>query len=188
MAGAPLGNKNAVGYGRPYNEGFSNEEIIQIGKDLLTWIKECDEKKSEVVHLSQFYSELKEICYSQWQSIIRRDCFLPYYDRAREWMGKRILNNKELPQSYGNRFLGIYFKEIKDNEREIVEHKVDYEIKKKKEADATQSYPNDKVNDAQLAWIKAQAVIEKQSAKIEELERKINESQPKADQLDQSGK
>ena len=144
--GAPIGNKNAVGHGRPPNPGYSDAEVIQLGEEMLQWIRDCDNNpKCDVVHLSEFYSEIKGIAYSQWKSLINdRSCFLPYYEKAKEWMGKRILKNTNLPTAYGSRFLNIYFKEIRDTEREIMKEKVDYEISKKLEMEENRRLsPND---------------------------------------------
>lgn len=129
--GAPKGNKNGVGHGRPPRVGFSNEEIIVLGKELLDWCKRCDVDKTEVVHLSEWYSEIKEISYSYWRELGQRIEFAPYYERAMLWMGKRILKNKKLAQSYGNRFLGIYFKEIREMEWENKKREIDYETDKR---------------------------------------------------------
>ena len=84
-----------------------------------------------MVHLSEWYSEIKEISRAQWKSIIQRDCFLPYYERALNWMGVKLLKNKRLSIAYGSRFLGIYFNEVKEYERDILQHKVDYEYRQK---------------------------------------------------------
>ncbi len=179
---APMGNKNAVGHGRPANPGFSDEEVIALGEELLKWCQEQDNnEKSDVVHLSEWYSEIKRIAPSQFEAMKLRSCFVGYYEKAMKWMGKRILKNTKMPSAYGSRFLGIYFKEVKEHEMETVEHKIDYEIKKKKEADLSSSYPSDKINDAQIAWIKAQAAIEELQKKNKELEEKLLASQPKAD-------
>jgi hypothetical protein len=130
--GAPKGNQNAVGYGRPPNPGYSDEEVLRLGKELISWMIQCDKDPNcDIVHLSEWYSEIKNMPRSQWQAICVRACFLPYYERAKEWMGKRILKNKDLPTAYGSRFLGIYFSDIREHEREIAEHKIDYEISKK---------------------------------------------------------
>lgn len=183
----PKGNKYGVGYGRPPNPGFSDQELIKLGEELLTWIENQDKNKTDIVHLSEFYSEVKELPYSQWNSICQRECFLRYYERARDWMGKRILKNKELPTAYGSRFLGIYFKDVHQHERELTEHKIDYELAKKQEiAQKQASYPNDEQNEAKLAWVKAQGVIQDQAAKIKELEAKLNESIAKANPVNQS--
>lgn len=130
-AGAPLGNQNGVGHGRPPNEGFSNEELVSLGEDLLAWMRNADEEKAEIVHLSEWYSVLKGIRRSQWKSIIQRDCFLPYYERALDWLGVRLLKNKNLPIAYGHRFLAIYFSEIRDHERAVMREKIDYELTQK---------------------------------------------------------
>lgn len=132
---APKGNKNSVGHGRPVKEGFSNEELITLGEELLKWMKECDsDKKCDVVHLSEWYSEIKGIDRVYWKdSICSRPCFSAYYNRAMEWMGKRTMKNKKLSTVYGNRFLGVYFKELDDNEHEKEKKRIDYVHDKNKE-------------------------------------------------------
>ncbi len=133
MMAPPKGNKFGVGYGRPPKEGFSDDEVIALGEELLLWLKSCDaDKKCDVVHLSEWYSEIKQIPPSYWkESLAKRPCFSTYYERALLWMGKRLLKNKKLPTSYGNRFLSIYFKEIDDQEFEVEKRKIDYLVEKK---------------------------------------------------------
>jgi len=130
---APKGNKNAVGNGRPPKEGYTDGELILLGTELLAWMKACDEdKKCDVVHLSEWYSEIKDICPKYWKdSICKRPCFSAYYEKAMKWMGKRILKNKKLAPSYGNRFLPIYFREINESEWESRKAEIDYEHEKK---------------------------------------------------------
>ena len=133
---APKGNKFGRGYGRPPKEGFSDEECIALGEELFAWMEECDEdKKCDVVHLSEWYSEIKGITPSYWKdSLKHRPSFSSYYEKAHMWMGKRILKNKNLPPSYGNRFLPIYFKEVSDIEFEQRKREIDYIDDKKKNA------------------------------------------------------
>jgi hypothetical protein len=145
-SGAPLGNKNGIGYGRPANPGYSNDELIILGNELVDWMEKVDARGLEVVHLSEWYSGIKGIPRAQWKSIIQRDCFLPYYERAISWIGVKILKSKQLPTAYGSRFLGIYFSEIREHEREITEQKIDYELGKK--ADMNRTIPS---NDVLLA-------------------------------------
>jgi len=138
---APAGNKNAVGHGRPPNPGYSDEECIQLGEDLLIWMND-NLKAKDIVHMSQFYSQLKGIPRSQWESLCDRSCFHAYYERFRDWIGVKILLNKDMPSSYGNRFLPIYFKQVAEVEFEVEKKKIDYLEEKK----AKQSFNNDDVS------------------------------------------
>jgi len=177
------GNKHGVGYGRPTNPGFSDPEVIILGEELLKWCAEQDDNEdSNIVHLSEWYSEIKGIAPSQWESLAQRPCFLAYYEKAIKWMGKRILKNNQMASAYGSRFLGIYFREVREHEREIVEHKVDYEIKKKQEI-GKEGYSLDQVNDANLALIRAQGIIAAQAEQLKEKDKIIDELKPKADPI-----
>jgi hypothetical protein len=167
------GNKHAVGYGRPPNPGFADEDLLKLGEELMQWMKmQDDDPRSDVVHLSEWYSEIKNISPTQWESICIRKCFNGYYDKARIWMGKRLLKNKDLHQSYGNRFLNIYFKDVKKEERESVEHKIDYELKKKAEMAVAQGLPpNDPNLDLILEAIKENKRLKQE---LDDLKSKTN--------------
>lgn len=121
-------NKLAVGLGRPPKDGYSNEELIDLGEEMLQWMRDCDaDKKCDVVHLSEFYSELKGIDPDYWKhSITIRPCFSHYHKLSMVWMGKRTLKNKKLSTVYGNRFIGIYFRELDDNEFDKEKRRIDY--------------------------------------------------------------
>ncbi len=128
--GAPIGNQNAVGHGRPSNKGYSDEELMTLGDEMLAWMDKVDEEGREVVHLSEWYRK-KKISRSQWNSITERGCFLDYYEQAVEWMGCKLLKNKNLPTPYGSRFLGIYFREVRSYEIKLSQEKIDYELTKR---------------------------------------------------------
>lgn len=168
--GAQPGNKFGVGFGRPPNPGYSNEEVLIIGEEFLKWMKECDDDPNcDVVHLSEFYCEIKRIPPKQWESICQRPCFLEYYDVGRKWMGKRIMKNQKLSQSYGNRFLGIYFTEIKAHEREEMEHKIDYEVNKKAEAEKKNSTaPNEAILKVSQDTLLKNVQLEEANKKLQE--------------------
>lgn len=119
----PFGNKFALGKGRPPTH-YTDEEAIELGEQFLQWMADQDANPdSDVVHLSEWYSEVIGITPAMFQNLTRRECFRSYYERARQWMGKRLMKNKNLQSSYGNRFLGVYFSEIKEHEIEMMNAK-----------------------------------------------------------------
>lgn len=133
---APIGNKYGVGHGRPPNPGFSNEEVIALGEEMIEWINRPEiQSDDKIVHLSQWYSMIKRITSKEWDALQQRASFLPYYDQAIRYMGTKMLTNKAVPPAYGSRFLGLYFRdvhryeeELKDSDmtrkREIIEHEL----------------------------------------------------------------
>lgn len=130
MARKPTGKPN----GRPPKYG-TTEELIALGEEMMQWINDCKSKKLNIVHLSQFYSEIKDMDRDEWRSIRVRGCFLPYYKKALDWMIVRTLTNDKLPTAYGSRFLNVYSDELREIEREIAREKVSDEIELKR-ADA----------------------------------------------------
>lgn len=129
---APKGNKYALGNkgGRP-PVMFSKEDLVVLGEELLEWMKQNDDN-NKIVHMSQWYSEIKEINYSVWKSMVQcRDEFLPYYERFRLWMARKTMQNKDLRESYGNRFLAVYAADLRETEREISREKISDEIELK---------------------------------------------------------
>ena len=130
----PKGNKFGVGHGRPPAH-FTDDDAHILGKELLEWmIDEDNNKESDIVHLSEWYSEVKGIDPRHFEALCRRECFLGYYEKARKWMGKRLMKNKNLHSSYGNRFLAVYFKELKEHEIEMATIKANTEAQQKDEA------------------------------------------------------
>ena len=108
----------------------SNEELIELGEDILKWIQDTW-NDDRIVHLSQYYIP-KGYCRSSWKNIIQRQAFLPYYEQVIEALGTKMLTNSKFPQSYGNRFLPVYFKDIRESEREIQREKISDEIELKR--------------------------------------------------------
>ncbi len=123
-----FGNKHAVGYGRPPVH-YTDEQAIELGEKYLKWMRDEDNNpESNIVHLSEWYSEVIGMTPSIYKDLTRRECFAPYHEKAREWMGKRLMKNTKLQSSYGNRFLGIYFSEIKEHEIEMMNAKTKSEL------------------------------------------------------------
>jgi hypothetical protein len=130
--------------GRPPSD-YTKEEVIELGERMDAWMKECDANpKCDVVHLSEFYSEIEGFDRDTWkESIVIRDYFSPYYKRAMDWMAKRTMKNKHLATAYGSRFLGVYSEEVRQEERQIMRDKIDYEWEKRKsDSVAMNTHPN----------------------------------------------
>lgn len=126
-AGAPKGNKFAEGHGhgRP-GKYQTDEEIIELGEELMVWM-ENNKKNKEVVHMSQFYAELKKIPRNQWWLIRSRKEFSKYYDYAMDFMACKVMTNDRLPTAYGSRYLALYCSELRTHEKTILQEKAEIE-------------------------------------------------------------
>jgi len=151
--------------GRPEMLGYSDEDLIDLGEEMIRYLADHDES---VVHLSHWYSVVKGISKSDWKAICKRIEFLPYYERAIEWVGCNILQNRELPTAYGSRFLSIYFQDLREHEREVKREEIQFTAELKAKMDATRATPpNDAILSLNLELIKK---IGEQQKKIKELE------------------
>lgn len=97
----------------------SDEEAIELGKELVEWIKKRIASGKPPMHLTEWYMIEKDILYPCWDNLRKRQRFLQYYDSALELMTLATLQNEKLSTAYGSRFLGIYSKDIRDHEKEI---------------------------------------------------------------------
>jgi hypothetical protein len=89
-------------------------------------------------------------------------------------MGRRVLLNKTLPTAYGSRFLGIYFRDIREHESSLAKEKIDYEVSKRDSmAHAKNIPPNDSKIDALLEGLHREGEVQKLHKKIEELEERL---------------
>ncbi len=148
------GNQHGKGYGRP-PKTYSDEEVVDLGQEMIGWMKTKDDAKEPVVHISQFYSALKKIPRSEWRALRQRLCFLPYYEQAMDWLLVRLLTNGEMDKSYGNRYLPIYDPDIRVLEREVMQEKIDYEINKKLDLEKSKwEHPNDDKLDELIKAVK----------------------------------
>lgn len=141
---APKGNKNASGKskGAPPKH-FSDEQVIEMGKDLIKWLIK-NETNDSIVHLSQWYVKEKDMDRDQFDALRHRVEFLHYYKKALDLMGNKILLNKELPTAYGSRYVASYHRDLRLHEKEIAFEKIDHEAEVKAKADiGKQVAPND---------------------------------------------
>ena len=104
-----------VKVGRPPNL-FSGEQVNELGKDLLIWL---ENEGKDYFMFEYWYYNKHGMFRADWKALIQRTEFLPYYEVARKKMSHNMVQNKDVPQSYGNRYLGLYDDHIKEYEAEI---------------------------------------------------------------------
>jgi len=95
---------------------FQSEELEGLGLDLIHWLKH--EGKQELMFVDWYYDR-HNMFRHDWLDLINRPEFRTYYEIARRIMAKNIIKNKDIPQSYGNRYLAIYDRDVYDHEKEI---------------------------------------------------------------------
>jgi len=98
--------------GRPRTVSFSEEEMIDLGKEMVEWVKQNDP-----LHLSEWYTIEKMFIYEEWKTFIQRKEFIPYYQRALKIVGKNYLhNNGKVNPGISQRWQRVYFKDLKEQE------------------------------------------------------------------------
>lgn len=138
----PKGSRYAFGKGRPPTV-FSDDEVIAFGEDLLKWMEKMDREEKPVWHLSDWYYDTMNFTPSEWDTLENRVNFIPYKKRAMQWMGKKVLSGP-MATAYGSRFVGIYFGEVREHEKQIMQEKIDYELESKEKIERRKgSPPND---------------------------------------------
>lgn len=102
--------------GRPRTTSLAPDEMEKLGKEMIQWIK-----LHQPIHLSQWYTIEKEYTYNEWKSFIQVPEFLPYYEKALKLVGLKYLDGT-VDKSIAQRFLRVYFKDLKEEENEAVEY------------------------------------------------------------------
>ncbi len=122
-------NEDALRKGAPRTESGSPEEMIELGKEMVDWVK-----KHSPLHLSQWYSIEKEFTQKQWDTISRCQDFFPYYERAMRIIGIKYLDKgSNVRDNISNRWQAIYFGDLRKHEKEVKEEEAEIARNDKKE-------------------------------------------------------
>lgn len=114
--------------GRPREVSLPPEEMIELGKEMIDWVK-----LNKPLHISEFYSLEKELLYSEWETMIKRPEFVRYYERAMQLIGKQYLDkNSNVREGASQRWQRVYFKDLKREEDEKEDRKLEKEFEFKK--------------------------------------------------------
>jgi len=96
--------------GRPRTVSPQPEALIALGEEMLEWVE-----ANKPLHLSHWWKAHAGISPKQWETIIRREEFIPYYDLAIAKVSRAYLDGTVHP-SLSQRFLRIYFKDVAEEE------------------------------------------------------------------------
>ncbi len=100
--------------GRPRNFNFPTEKMIELGQEMISWIKE---NEKTVLHLSEWYTIEKGFTYNEWKMFIQREEFFPYYEQALRIVGRKYLDKtSQVRDSISHRWQRIYFKDLREEE------------------------------------------------------------------------
>lgn len=118
---APKGNQHALGNkgGRPRTTGLSPEEMIELGEEMVAWVKE-----HKPLHISFWWRAQKHFSYNQWKSFEDFVEFRPYRDEAMGLIAENYINGN-VNASIAHRFLPIYFSDVREQEREHLKYEAD---------------------------------------------------------------
>lgn len=119
-----LNNKFAVGNkgGRPPH--FTDEELIELGREMIEQVR----NNPDWIFIQEFaiYKQMSPLVLFE---LGRKAVFAEYYDYARSILGVRIVKNagkqnekgqlQGLHPSIAQRFLNTYFRDVKDTEMEM---------------------------------------------------------------------
>ncbi len=111
---------------RPRTTTPPDEDLEKLGEEMIQWVT-----LNQPMHLSQWYTIHKRFTYNQWKAMIQIPLFLPYYEQALKMVGIKYINGDVNP-SIAQRFLRVYFKDLKEEEDETLYTKMHVEVETKK--------------------------------------------------------
>ena len=115
--------------GRPRKVSFSPDEMIELGKEMIEWVRHNDP-----LHLSQWYTIHKGFIYKEWKTFIQRPEFVPYYEVALKMVGMKYLDgeSKKIKQGISERWQRVYFRDLCEKEDDDFQAKIDRDLEAKK--------------------------------------------------------
>jgi hypothetical protein len=98
--------------GCPRTVSFSVEKMIELGKEMVAWVKE-----HKPIHLSMWYQQEKDFTDKQWETFIDRKEFVPYYEKALKLVGYAYIDkNSNVDPRLKERWQRVYFKDLRGSE------------------------------------------------------------------------
>lgn len=105
--------------GRPRTVSPPPDECIELGKEYIKWLLD----NPEALHHTEWYSIHKQMLNSEWRTIRYAPEFLPYYEQGRHILAQRMRKAQVVREGIAHRYLSLLDCELKEHEKELVEHK-----------------------------------------------------------------
>lgn len=119
--------------GRPRITVPTDKELIRLGKEMVEWATEpTDEFRA---HITQWYSIKKEIPKNSFDLYITKPAFQDYYRRTIQALAVKYLDGT-VNQSIAQRFLRLYFPELREEENELLQLKADLQRRNEEDGNA----------------------------------------------------
>ena len=101
--------------GRPRTVTLPPEQMIKLGEEMVEFVK----THPDILHITEWYSIEKMITSNQWNCMLQAPEFLPYYEIARNIIGKKYLDKKSnVRDNISPRWQRLYFGDLKKEEDE----------------------------------------------------------------------
>ena len=107
---------------RPRTVSLEPDTMIGLGKEMVAWVKQ-----NKPMHLKEWYSIEKQFTRSEWDTFKRRDEFVIYYEQALSIISIGYLNGTVAP-AIAQRFLRYYFHDLREQEDQDAQDKIDREL------------------------------------------------------------
>lgn len=101
--------------GRPRTVSPPPEECIKLGEEMIEWVIQ-----NQPTHLSEWFSIEKMIPWKTWNAMCELPEFLPYYEKALALVAIKT-RDKTMSDGVSQRFLSLYHRDLKKEERENAE-------------------------------------------------------------------
>ena len=100
--------------GRPRTSSLSPEEMITLGEEMVSWVKE-----HKPTHLTKWWKIEKDITDPEWDTMRKAPEFFHYYAKALLLVGYNYLDkDTEVDGKIKDRWQRVYFKDLREEENE----------------------------------------------------------------------
>lgn len=105
--------------GRPRTVSPPPDELEALGVEMVNWVEE-----NKPIHLCEWYSFQKFFTDNAWKTMICRQEFVGYYEKALKLVGMRYIdgNCKKVKDNICQRWQRVYFKDLKAEEDDTVKY------------------------------------------------------------------